>query len=309
MSRVFDALLRASGEKNQSPAAGNGKEDPSERGGLNGDGPAGEWRWDGDGQFPPQISLPAAAAAPRSWREILEELFFGWDLKRYKSYPIVVLERESPAAEQYKILREQIKRLRAETGARTISITSPVKQDGKTTVAVNLAAAIALEYEEQVLLIDADLRSPQVHRYFNVERGPGLADYLSSSASDDLSRYVKDSFLPGLKLLCAGQRSELSPELLAKLKMRDLLEQIRLRFPDHQIIVDTPPVLSTPDPLIVSREVDGIIMVVRARRTPKDYLAKSIQTLNSTKLMGIVLNDVSLGMGSRYYYYYSRSSE
>ncbi|MGH7847850.1 MAG: CpsD/CapB family tyrosine-protein kinase, partial [Candidatus Binatia bacterium] len=210
---------------------------------------------------------------------------------------------------QYKILREQVKRIRAETGARTISITSPVKQDGKTTVSVNLAAAISLEYEEQVLLIDADLRSPQVHRYFGIDRGPGLADYLSSNSSEDLSGYVKDTFLPGLKLLCAGQRSDLSPELLAKLRMRDLLDEIRFKFPAHQIIVDTPPVLSRPDPLILAREVDAIIMVERARRTPKDYVMKSFKTLNSSKLVGIVLNDVNLGTNSKYYYYYSRSLE
>ena len=96
----------------------------------------------------------------KSWRDKIEEWLLGWDLRRYNSYPIVALERESPGSEQYKILREQIKRLRVESGIRNFSITSPVKRDGKTTIAVNLAAALSLDYEEQVLLIDGDLRAP-----------------------------------------------------------------------------------------------------------------------------------------------------
>ena len=116
--------------------------------------------------------LLQATNGSKSWRETIEELVFGWDLGRYATHPIVALEEESPASEQYKILREQLKRLRTEAGIRTIAITSPVKRDGKTTVAVNLAASIALEYEEKVLLIDADLRAPSVHRYFKGDVSP-----------------------------------------------------------------------------------------------------------------------------------------
>ena len=109
----------------------------------------------------------------------------GWDLRRYSSYPIVALETESPASEQYKMLREQVKRLRAESGIRSFSISSPVKRDGKTTVAVNLAAALSLDYEEKVLLIDGDLRAPSIHRYFNALESPGLADYLACQLENE----------------------------------------------------------------------------------------------------------------------------
>ena len=74
-------------------------------------------------------------------------------------------------------------------------------------------------------------------------------------------------------------------------------------------MIDTPPILATPDPLVVARHVDGVLLVVRASKTPRDYVTKSIQLLNSTKLMGIVLNGAELGMGSKYYYYsYTPSS-
>src|SRR5262245_24910750 len=87
---------------------------------------------------------PAVTNGGKSWADKIEEWLFGWNLRRYNSYPIVALEKESPGSEQYKMLREQIKRLRAESGIRKFSITSPVKRDGKTTVAVNLSAALSL---------------------------------------------------------------------------------------------------------------------------------------------------------------------
>jgi capsular exopolysaccharide synthesis family protein len=247
-------------------------------------------------------------ADTKSWRERLEEWFFGWDLRRYNNYPIVALEKDSPAAEQYKILREQIKRLRAESGLRTFSVTSPVKRDGKTTVAVNLAAVLALDYEEKVLLIDGDLRAPGVHRYFNVSTSPGLADYLSSSSLRGIKSYVQETFLSSLKILPAGKPSDLASELLAKEKMKHVLEEIWTEFPGHQIIIDCPPVLSTPDPLVLARQVDGVLMVVRAGKTPKEFLMKSLQSLNSSKVMGIVLNGAELGIASKYYYYSSTNA-
>ena len=127
MSRVFDALTRAGEEKNE----------------------AKNYLWfpDGEGHSPEKINIPSAVSTPapahtfpglgplpRSWRERLEELFLGWNLRRYRTHPLVALEKGSPAAEQYKILREQVKRLRIQTGARSIALTSPVKGDGKTSV-------------------------------------------------------------------------------------------------------------------------------------------------------------------------------
>jgi Mrp family chromosome partitioning ATPase len=87
--------------------------------------------------------------------------------------------------------------------------------------------------------------------------------------------------------------------------MRKLLEDIRVELPDHMVIIDSPPVLATPDPLVLGRQVDGVIMVIRAGKTPKDYLAKALGAFNSNKILGVVLNGADLGLGSKYYYYYS----
>ena len=207
------------------------------------------------------------------------------------------MEEESPASEQYKILREQLKRLRTEAGIRTIAITSPVKRDGKTTVAVNLAASIALEYEEKVLLIDADLRAPSVHRYFKGDVSPGLTDYLSSNSAAGVKSLIRATHLSGLRIIPAGKPSRFASELLAKDRMRRMIDEIHTTLPGHTIIIDSPPVLATPDPLVLSRQVDGVIMVIRAGKTPKDYLAKALSSFSSDKVLGVVLNGADLGLG------------
>ena len=306
MSRVFEALNKASNDKKRHdertsenleqavPKAvlfGNGAEMP-------------DFHLEGNGKkFDQPISLPVSKNGNRSWREKLEELVFGWDLRRYTSYPIVAIDKDSPAAEQYKILREQIKRLRTDAGIRTFAISSPVKRDGKTTVAVNLAAALALDYEEKVLLIDGDLRDPGVHRYFNLPGSPGLADFLGSNHHPAIKDLVQDTFLPSLRVLPAGRPSGFSSELLAKEKMSQAMEEIRKEFPGYQIVIDCPPVLSTPDPMVIARQVDGVLMVVRAGKTPRDYLMKALQSINSNKVVGVVLNGADLGISSKYYYY------
>jgi protein-tyrosine kinase len=243
------------------------------------------------------------AAPVRSWRERAEELLFGRDLRSFKNYPLVALEKESPAADQYKILREQVKRKRMETGVRCLYVTSPIKRDGKSMVAANLATVMSLDYGERVLLIDCDLRNPQIHQYFGMQRSPGITDYLTSGSNENVLNYVQESFLPNLQVLPAGKFSGLAAELLATEKMRMMLDEIRRKFPDHEIIIDGPPVLSTPDPLVMARQVDGIIMVVRAGKTPRDCLSEAMEILKSDKIMGIVLNGAELGMTSKYYYY------
>lgn len=311
MSRVFEALNKASNDKKRRgegmsenlgqalPKAmvfGNGADMLDSHPEHNGK------------KLEPPISLPVSRNGARSWREKLEELVFGWDLRRYTSHPIVAIDKDSPAAEQYKILREQIKRLRAEAGIRTFAISSPVKRDGKTMVAVNLAAALALDYEEKVLLIDGDLRDPGIHRYFNLQGSPGLADFLGSNRHPAIKDLVQDTFLPSLRILPAGRPSGFSSELLAKEKMSQAMEEIRKEFPGHQIVIDCPPVLSTPDPLVIARQVDGVLMVVRAGKTPRDYLMKALQSMNSDKVVGVILNGADLGISSKYYYYSTQNS-
>ena len=313
MSRVFEALTKASHEKERQPEAeANAADSDADEGAVMESVPlsTADWSITPNGHnngYNHEIPGPLLGSTngSRSWREKIEELVFGWDLGRYATHPIVALEEESPASEQYKILREQLKRLRTEAGVRTIAVTSPVKRDGKTTVAVNLAASIALEYEENVLLIDADLRAPSVHRYFKGDISPGLTDYLSSNSAAGVKSLIRATHLSGLRIIPAGKPSRFAPELLAKDRMRRMIDEIHTTLPGQTIIIDSPPVLATPDPLVLSRQVDGVIMVIRAGKTPKEYLAKALSSFSADKVLGVVLNGADLGLGSKYYYYYS----
>jgi capsular exopolysaccharide synthesis family protein len=240
----------------------------------------------------------------RFWDRV-EELLFGWGIGNLGSYPLGALEHGSPTAEQYKILREQIRRIFTESGSHILAVTSPVKGDGKTTVAANLAAAMALDHERPILLIDADLRKPTIHKYFGVASKPGLVDYLTSNSSADVSNYFYKTSMAGLKLFPAGNPTRTSSELLATEKMTQLMKVLPSRFPGHLIVVDTPPILSTSDPLVLAQHVDRFVLIVRAGKTPRACFTEAVKTLGSTKIMGVILNSAELGTASKYYYYSS----
>ena len=305
MSRVYEALKKAGEAKKQAdvkdaiPSTVNGR--------TNGSSTAELIVPAADIGRTLQEAWPVTNGDAKTWRQWLEEAVFGWDLRRYKRYPIVSLDKDSAAAEQYKILREQLKHLRNGSRIQSVALTSAVKQDGKTMVSVNLAAAIALGFEAQVLLIDGDMRNPDVHHYFGLQRSPGLSDYLNSATPGKIADYVQETFLPGLRILPAGKPFDLTSELLTNERLKILMSEVRAAFPDHQILVDTPPVLSTADPLIFCREVEAVIFVVRAGKTPRNNLLKAIQDLNTDKIVGIVLNGAELGTWSTYYHYYSSS--
>ena len=238
----------------------------------------------------------------------IQRLVFGRGLEKIKEFPLVFQEKNSHAGEQYKILREQIKKLDNEEGGRLLAIMSPVKGDGKSTVAANLAVAIAMDQEQQVLLIDADLRCPSIHNFFGIKSTPGLTDYLRSESRANILNYVQNTSLHGLRVLTAGKPTNLSSELLATEKMKTLLKEILVTFPGQQVIIDTSPVLSTPDPLVLAQLVDKIVMVIRAGATPRECLSEALKSLGSDRVNGIILNGADFGPTSKYYYYYGDQS-
>jgi protein-tyrosine kinase len=298
MNRVSEALRRAAEEGFQSSTTT--VDEPRYRVDQTRDGNSPSENSNGASR---PTTVPESRAVPkRRLRRRIQELLVGGDLRSHKDHPLVALEKHSPAAEQYKILREHVRKISNGGKASVLVITSPLKGDGKTKVAANLAAAMALDYEERVLLIDADLRSPSIHPYFGIKATPGLSDYLVSNSEKNLMCYVQGTFLPGLRILPAGKASVNSAELLATEKMKRLVKGIPLEFPGHRIIIDTSPVLSTPDPLVLSRQVDGTVMVVRAGKTPRDCVSKAIDSLGSNNFIGLILNGAELGIASKYYH-------
>jgi protein-tyrosine kinase len=253
--------------------------------------------------LPGSISEPALPLVKR-----IHRLIFGGRLEKFQEFPLVFREENSFAGEHYKILREQVKKIYSEDGSRLLGIMSPIKGDGKSTVAANLAAVIALEYEQQVLLIDADLHSPSIHKFFGIKSTPGLADYIGSDSSANVWSYFQNTPLEGLRVLTAGRRTQRSSELLATEKMKSFLGEIRVKFPGHQVIIDTSPVLSTSDALVLAQQIDKIVLVVRAGTTPRECLSETIKSLGADRVKGVILNAADLDPSSKYYYYYGQQS-
>jgi capsular exopolysaccharide synthesis family protein len=309
MSRVSEALERASAEGAELVSKASATPTPSSvEPGIVQESTNGESNGNGtDDAFPgnlpngiPELVLPLAKR--------LQRLIFGRDLDKIKEFPLVFQEKNSYAGEQYKILREHVKRIDSGGGSRLLAVMSPIKGDGKSTVAANLAAVLALEYEQQVLLIDADLRSPSIHHFFGLSSTPGLADYLDSSSNTNISQYAHKTSLPGLRVVPAGRPTHASSELLATDRMKSLLRDLPINFPGYQVIFDTSPVLSTSDPLVLAEQVDNILIVVRAGATPRDCLLEALKSLGSDRVKGIILNGTATTPSSKYYYYYGQQS-
>jgi exopolysaccharide transport family protein len=208
---------------------------------------------------------------------------------------------QSQMAESYRALRTSL--LLSNLGAppKVIMITSALPQEGKTTTSINCAVVLA-QKGIRVLLIDADLRRPSIHKTLGMGPRSGLSNVLTGSAT--LQQTITQSpILPNLSVLPAGTPPPNPAELLASPNMRDVLEELRGQY-DH-IVVDTPPTLSVTDAVVLSPRADAIVLVIRSGHTTKQALRRSRDILMqvNAKVSGVLLNAVDLSSPDYYYYY------
>ncbi len=208
---------------------------------------------------------------------------------------------QSQMAESYRALRTSL--LLSSLGAppKAIMVTSARPQEGKTTTAINSAIVLA-QKGVRVLLVDADLRRPSVHKTLGMGPRSGLSNVLTGSAT--LEQTITTSpILPSLFILPAGSPPPNPAELLASTQMKDVLNELRERF-DH-IVIDTPPTLSVTDAVVLSPRVDAIILVIRSGQTTKQALrrARDILMQVNAHVTGVLLNAVDLTSPDYYYYY------
>jgi succinoglycan biosynthesis transport protein ExoP len=208
---------------------------------------------------------------------------------------------QSQMAESYRALRTSL--LLSNLGAppKVIMVTSARPQEGKTTTSINIAIVLA-QKGVRVLLIDADLRRPSIHKTLGMGPRSGLSNVLTGSAT--LEQTVATSpILPNLFIMPAGTPPPNPAELLASSNMRDLLEELREQF-DH-IVIDTPPTLSVTDAVVLSPRADATILVIRSGQTTKQALrrARDILTQVNAHIAGVLLNAVDLTSPDYYYYY------
>lgn len=203
--------------------------------------------------------------------------------------PLLVagLSPKSAAAEQYRSLRTRLSLSEGAAGLRTVLVTSPQKGEGKSITAANLALTMAQELQRRVVIVEADLRKPSLQHLFGLPGGPGLAEYLSGAVElADAMRFLPDF---NLTVIPAGSMPMNPAELLGSTAMRRMLDQLRTRF--DRVILDSPPVMPLADVAILAPLVDGALLVVRAGVTPKPAIENALRSFDSSRLLGVVLNE------------------
>lgn len=210
---------------------------------------------------------------------------------------------ETPA-EEFRTLRTRLNHLQSLQPLHTIVVTSPSPAEGKTFTAVNLALAQSHLAESSVLLGDFDLRRPIVHNLFQIDRAPGLSDFLTGQCT--FSQAIRRVEAMNLYLLPAGSPVKNPLELLNMRTAKMLFDELPRSF--NWAVFDTPPLLFSADANLLSTMADGTILVVKIGSTTFDNVTRAMQSLCENNVLGIVANGARASeLYSKYTYYYSKS--
>ena len=223
-----------------------------------------------------------------------------WDEAAIDHNLVALTDSHSPEAEQFKILRTNILFPLTGSPPRSILVTSAGPGEGKTFTAANLAISIALNVNRHVLLIDADMRRPQLHKRFGFGSVPGLSDYLAEGRL--LSSLLLKTKVDKLTLLAAGLPPDNPAELIGAERMSSLLAEVTNRYPDRIVVIDAPPPTLAAETGVLARQVDGILVVVRYGSTRRDDLADLVAKVGEKKILGSIVNYIE-NPASRYYGY------
>lgn len=189
---------------------------------------------------------------------------------------------QSFESEQFKILRAKL------ASPCCILITSALMGEGKSFVSANLAASIAQTMDKYALLVDSDLRMPTLHHFFDVNLTPGLSNYLAGDIP--LTETLRKTQIPKLTVLPGGEIPSNPAELLSSEKMAQLIDEIKTKYKDRYIIIESPPPLLMAEARVLSRHVDGVILVIAAGSTPRHLLNELVDAVGKEKIIGAVLN-------------------
>jgi len=219
---------------------------------------------------------------------------------------VTFLNPDSFESDQYRMLRFAIDRACPSEGSRVIAVTSSIPGEGKTLTSANLAGVIGHGSQARVLMVDADLRRPSLARVLgraNAHRGWGLVDaILDRRLSLEQIAWKREPF--NLSAVTSRRPQADTYELLANGRFGELLRDARQRF--DYVIVDTPPVLPTPDSRLLVQYIDGYVIVVAADKTPRKLVEETLALLGPAKILGLIFNRESY-KHSRYGKYYYRA--
>ena len=213
---------------------------------------------------------------------------------------VSVVNPESLETEIFKVLRAKILFSASGKPPRSIMVTSAVPGEGKSFVAANLAVNMAQNIEDHVLLMDCDLRRPTIHRLFGLGRVKGLSDHLSNG--NNIPELLIKTGFGKLSLFPSGSPPHNPSEILSSAKMASLLDELKARYQDRYLIIESPPPMLAPETVAIAKQVDAIIVVIKFGSTPMDVVEELIDNLGKEKIIGAVINRFD-ARTSRYYGY------
>lgn len=266
-----------------------------------------EQREKGDGQCPAANYLKKTDGDAPHWESGIPSLRNATPDKRIVSYHFP----NSLITEQYRMLRTNLTTHLVQSPAKVILISSSVRGEGKSITAVNLAYSLVETGENKVVLVDADLRRGKIAEYLGVARERlGLSDLLCKDIA--IKEVMVRNSVPNLFIIPRGPAPKNPSELVASHKISAVIAELRSRF--DYVIIDSPPIMSVADPSILAREVDGLLMVIQSRGTPRNVVSQANLLFHQAgvKILGYVLTNVeyqSADYKNYYYQYYTQDSE
>lgn len=255
-------------------------------------------------QLPALAAIPAIDSLPKRKLLLVGAGADGDEIA--PSSPLLIsADTRSSLAEAYRHLRTSILLSTAGHAPKSLLITSSLPSEGKTTTATNTSIILA-QTGARVLMIDADMRRPRLHSIFGIGNGHGLSTLLSSELTDnDITKAIQQDEKTKLFLLPSGPIPPNPSELIGSEQMATLMELLQKKF--THVVVDSPPIASFTDGVLIASLVDGVILVVHAGKSSRQVVRRSRQLLQEigAKIFGVVLNNVNLNTKDNYYYYQS----
>ena len=261
------------------------------------------------GDVLPKTGLASKSTEPANPRQV--SAASARKLGNITKFPVVPSKRRndllaasqpsSIIAETFRVIRTLLLMKIKERGLKTVLVTSSLPLEGKSFVASNLAVSVARDFDKYVLLVDADVKRPTLHEIFKAKSKVGLTEYLMNG-HHKLDELIQSEILTKLSFLPAGSFHDNSSELLASQKMKQLMNEVKYRYDDRYIIIDSPPAQIS-ETLALANIVDGVLLVVRAGYTAKKLVKKTVQVLGKDKILGVVLNQCNVTPKAYYQYY------
>ena len=213
---------------------------------------------------------------------------------------ITVSEPRSPISEAYRTLRTNLDFASLDQALKTLAVTSAGVGEGKSTTLANLAV-VSAQAGRQVILVDADLRRPTLHQVFGLGNEMGLTTMMMDDAAL-ASPPLQATGIEGLAVLPSGPLPPNPAELMGSRRMEEVITTLAEQA--DQVFFDTPPVVAVTDAAVLATKVDGVLLVITAGKTRREYARMAVQRLEqiNARLVGTVLTDVQLGAGFRGYY-------